>query len=324
MAAMGLRLDQKPLYLATNVVTERPKGLAWTDFPVLAQPRFSVRVKDGDAYRPLSESMAAQPFLPYLECAGAEAADRTLDKRARISALSRSINPNQPLAVSEKGRDFVVTDAAGFGAKAAGGVHARYNYSFNMRAILHPALKDVRSRPLPEWPGSARWEVVRREAELERAMAGLRNSILYREPAALQVLFAISEATAEETRRLYAVLAGDVWLKGFDIGGRIREGRWLGTGKYRSLDLVLRMDAMLFGAVGSGFLEIDHSRRSASVSDAGRTLLKSLHKDNRDPDLPLRFIDTAEGTSSAAAIPAIDDCYRRFFRKMKAKLHGTL
>ena len=316
----------------TSLVARYPRGVKWTDFPFFSSADY--QLLDSETCERSSvggfhcESMRSANCVSYIEFVKHSASQSRLEfYRSKVSAFHRSYCPGTDLYVKkvvqgcESQSVFRKVDPEYFGRAAAGTLHLRYNYGFNARAIIKPlAVEFSGSRPELPCGDSGRWEHVSDgvsfHSDFFRRFGG---NHLFSDPVCLQFLFQISDIDEEDERILFRLLSGELFSSEIHIGRAVRSGQWVGTGKYDPVALGPLWEQYIFSFLSFGFLDVDHLRGVLRLSRAGHSFLSALHKCCNDPDLPLRFSDTAPGLASADQTGRIDDALKRFFRKTKAK-----
>jgi hypothetical protein len=99
--------------------------------------------------------------------------------------------------------------------------------------------------------------------------------------------------------------------------GRIEGHRWLGSGKYPSVNVAFAFDQFLVEALALGFVEVDCDKGGIGLSDNGQRLLDAVHPDNEDIDAICRWADPI----MIERMEAVDAWVLRFFRKMKTRVN---
>lgn len=299
-----------------------PRQIPWSEFPVVMEPAVAVSSKQGQI----------GDFLTQEELAGhwdrqeyflVDDGDETTPPRDRylINAVGYALrNKYAP------GSDFAVRSGpnAAFrlvedGYMRLGWTDWKFNYCYklNFRTIGFEIMRgfaDVTAEIAPHVAGSTR-----RYIEALRERWTKRSASALDEPLALQVLFALGTASAEDAREAYGIAANfQDSSNGYSLSEKLRDGQWVGTGKYQPMPTSsTAISNYILTFVALGFAELKEG--SVSLTNAGHRFLTAFHKTSCDPDATLRFASPETGMMDSSAEEGIEEWLLRFFRKMKQK-----
>ena len=317
--------------------SELPRGVAWTDYPVVAMPAYEMRRHSPVPVRSPDGSFPSHcPVDDLPERVGvvivhlpqdALGTDKRFSERT-VDWLSKSL-----VVVSTMNAAAETILVAG--AKVVGGLpelrdlaalgepmlRFRYSYKVNFIAIAGKALEHALSAPDPEamslhqavfpapWRDDPRLDAAILDAVRKRKLA---PGVVH--PYALQVLYGLrrrgrvplTRDTVDWRER------NDSWRTDLAYLGD-KDGLWRGTGKYEPV----RFPGTLVDDISYELAHLMLIRKDGNglgLSSNGEAFLDALHPDCSDPDLPMRWRGWPLTGNDQEAM---DTWIRRVFRKMK-------
>lgn len=315
-------VDPVPIHRYLN--TAYPRGIRWSDFPVIAKPYHYLLCPE--QFLPptslpvvpleiVKQRLDEQPAFYFWDNADNWYNQAYLSKgMASLGAanLHKLLCPEKDFFIKARdGGGFVKTNPESLLEGAAGAERLNYNYRVNFQAIGFKALKAV-TGDLAGLPSSNLRIAQNRANWSAEGRSGLTHI------ADLQFLFALRDSYGIKKRRQYG-MDWDTIYNG-DEPCRYAGGFWIGSGKFPGKEMRGQFNSFVFHALVLDLVE--EQEDVVRITERGLRFLDIMHRDNNDPDCLLRFSNPATGLIPGAEIPRIDDWCARFFRKMKARVNA--
>jgi hypothetical protein len=321
---------------------ELPRGIAWTDYPVVGTPRVKeirgreypivdIRHASGSygtpipADRVLSDLGNVIVHLPDdIRSPDPARRARATDWAASALAWVTAVHASVPVTLVS-GDATPVGDRDDLRALASGAAAARrfaYAYAANFTAIGLKALE--RCLPAPD-PGAA--ALLKRlhgvspdPSSVDMALSRVRTRMDISgllNPLALQALYALARRDGVPVPFLGPDDPAAAWRALLTPEGYAYPS-WTGTGRYPSRPI--HKDEVV--SVGSALIRyrlVTADGDRLLVSATGRAFLDALHPDCEDVDMPVRWAgrDAAPGDAEA-----MDRWITRTFRRMKSRVNA--
>jgi len=317
-----------------------PRGLPWTDYPVVGNPRFktwrgmsvpSFRMGHDRAVTTRSYSqqeiarVAGTVMLhlpPHLDSPRFEQRSVALDWVCQALEVVRRLGANaRVLTVGDGGEPM-----AGTGYLAARvSWHApwtrfHYSYALNFHAIAAKALErslavaDPDTASLLNSAAVGAYTPDRSNAATARRVGSRLGLGRFADPLAIQVLYDLRKRGGIEVG---TAVTRDGWRLGLYPMSDDARPVWTGTGRYAPRPLGMReADSVASSLVLHHMLRFREG--VVTLSATGEAFLDMLHPDCEDPDMPLRW---ARHPLSDEDREAMDAWIGRTFRKMKDRIN---
>lgn len=307
-------------------------GASWTNFPIMAHPRYRLRpysetVEMFGSSEVIADRLLGQPLLCYDERTKLSryAPHEVALHRAKFALFCREHYPLLPLAIRSGNskalteHSFRETTWQEMAQEAGGTERFEYNYAFNGAVLMKPVMeKYLRPISVPirdnEHPRGMRSKGA--FEHISKFYQTFGHAPLWRVPLHLQILFAILDASVDDRRSVYLYLAES--HHAVTVGSLYKDGYWLGSGKYAPLKATSIFDHCLAACYALGLLEILPVEREVCLTSNGREMMSRFHKANRDPDIVSRFVAKGSGNIPYTEAERIDACLLCFFKKFKA------
>jgi hypothetical protein len=322
----------------------RPKGLRWSEFPVIRTPEYPAEQsvlavpRRGNSLEigllNVSVTMTSQRSFFYDETFPSHfSAKQLVDRRYFAARLYDLIAPGKPILALFRGeKAYRQIERADLLEPSRGWHHYHHNYTVNFAAIGCKAVDYVIDKysSLPQTDLSNDSMPYRARMKAQNMISSQTGYFAHRhsfliEPYGLQVLYSLRNSSPQERRNLFEIFSSyppkDSGPQ-MTFGGHVGKGQWLGSGKYQAkLDLQEEIGWVIHDAAILGLVDME-TNAEVRLTDAGQALLDIMHTDNYDPDAFLRFTDPETLTMAGSQIERIDAWMTRFFRKMRMKVDG--
>lgn len=323
--------------LTESLLTEAfPRGVAWTDFPVVSAPFYRLDRRHG-RYNIMSLPTELESYDDFVVEAQDNRDDTIRHHYLAGYVLSRGLpaEHRQNIWIVDDANVLMRTKPADL--MVAASVHRMFDYSyvFNFKAIGMKALVAAMSVPVParEDAGyihekASRYPILKdvnllleiNNTSLSDTGKAIQAGI--RRPMFLQLLYALRRAGTSDAS--YFLRDGiSPWLTTPSMSEVTSDGRyWRGTGKYPAaridpLDRI-RVEAALFML---GLVDIDRDKAQTHLTARGEAFLDMLHPDCNDPDVMCRWRPEGSSIIMPEHGNAVREWLTRYFRKMKTRVN---
>jgi hypothetical protein len=308
----------------------RPRHLAWTHWPVAFDLVADVDAARIDADQQLNtpsalvrETLLTQShFIVDLRFVHRD--DHLGFARAfsRCLAVRNSLKLTNPILLRyPHQKSFVDVAEEQIMDNAAGSLRLEHNYACNFNVIGSAVFAKHFDQGFDQFSSTDwRWRDQTSIAAHARRKWDETSSSILDTPIALQLLFALRQASIEDAAQNFANFAKFDDGSKFSAGALLVDNEWKGSGKYPSFTGGGRSFVFLLAAFwGLGLLDVNIPEKSMQLTQSAHAFLNSLHRTNDDPDSLLRFLHPVTQTIPASSIDRVDEWMIRFFRKMKQK-----
>jgi hypothetical protein len=352
-AISGLRVKSSTL-LATQFIKEAyPRGLLWTDFPIVSDPWFVFRPVKARSYSAFDQCgyRSKTPYSVEMIDIFADHDGYAIEVRKHSSdplgtsielyklayAIKHLGNPCAPVFLKiisgiEQGRqdgewhrvevDDILQD---HGAYAA----FRYSYTLNFGAIGMKAI-----RAATDWDAYDKWYATMKRQNDISSRSNLQNIataigrtfrsggavVGLQHPLTTQILYALQKSGSIQCHLpKTSYQAPNLVSELFSFDATSFCLKWVGKGKHAPA--ALNQGEQLGHALYACGLIRMSSLGVVSISDAGKRYLELIHPDSEDPDVLVRWIDPVTGFIRPESAEAMDNWIMRHFMKMKTKVN---
>ncbi|TLX16678.1 hypothetical protein [Rhizobium sp. MHM7A] len=308
----------------------RPRNLPWTHWPVTFDVVAEINAKAVDADCELNVSSAVvrdtllnqSHFIVDLRFVHPEDHCTLARAISRFMVIRKSMAPEKPILMRHpRQKVFVDVMDSEIADAAMGSLRLEHNYACNFNVIGNSVLEKCFDHRFDQFNSAPRfWHRQADIASHARDKWTNASSTILDAPVALQVLFALRDATDADGTQNYSSFDQFDGNSKFSAGSRLRGNEWRGSGKYPSFLMEGRNLGFLFGQFwGLGLIEVSFDEKTVRLTGSGHRFLEVMHRTNDDPDSLLRFLDPISRCIPDSSCDRVDEWMLRFFRKMKQK-----
>lgn len=308
----------------------RPRNLEWSHWPVAFDLTVDVDAARIDADQQLNtpsalvrETLLTQSrFIVDLRFVHRDDHLGLARALSRCLAVRNSFKLTNPILLRHPHqKSFVEVAEERIVDNAAGSLRLEHNYACNFNVIGSAVLAKHFDHEFDQFAATDwRWRDQTSIAAHARRKWEESSSSILDTPIALQLLFALREASIDDAALNFVNFAKFADNSKFSAGARLIKNEWKGSGKYPSFTGGGKSFVFLLAAFwGLGLIDVNIPQKSMQLTQSAHAFLNSLHRTNDDPDSLLRFLNPVTETIPASSIDRVDEWMIRFFRKMKQK-----